>query len=76
MSEYKCPTCGASASIDKKKRKIVIRFSVNVPKRIEPFKPPITTHFPSHIDCELGKPVDKINLKRLERVDKPEGKKS
>ena len=66
---YKCPTCGATAHIDKKKREIVVHIPPFKPPRPEPFKAPVTMTFPSHFDCELAKPVDQIDLKKLEKVE-------
>ncbi len=67
---YKC-SCGATAHIDKKNKQRLIYFPLSeLPKTITPFKPPITICFPSHVDCELGKTVDKIDLEKLVKVKK------
>lgn len=67
---YKCRTCGTKAHINKKQKRIIIYHTLpQAPKSINLFKTPKTVHFPLHLDCELGKPIDKINLDKLIRVE-------
>lgn len=67
---YKCPTCGATAHIDKKKKLLVIHVPpIKLPKTFKPHSGPLSFCFPSHFDCELGKPVNEIDLKKLEKVE-------
>jgi len=67
---YKCPVCKATAHIDQKNGVLVLHLPAPViPKNVKPRTPPVSFHFPSHIDCELGKPVDKIDLQKLVKVE-------
>lgn len=67
---YKCPKCGVTAHINKKKKEIVIHIPpIKLPKTITPFSAPISFCFPSHFDCELFKPIDQIDLKKLAKVE-------
>ena len=66
---YRCPVCGAVAEIDKGNKKMVIQ---PVPPKIP--KPhggalQVAFSFPSHADCEFNKPIDEIQLDRLEAVE-------
>ena len=67
---YKCPTCGAMGHIDKKKKEVMIHPPPSkLPTKFDPYRPPSSFCFPSHFDCELGKPVDQIDLKKLLKVE-------
>lgn len=71
---YKCPTCGATAHIDKKRKEVII----HAPQLLKPEDmlararsgnpTPVSVCFPSHADCEISKSVDKIDLKKLVKV--------
>lgn len=63
---YRCPICGVTGHVDKKKKEVVIHFPT--PKKFTPSTKPITISFPSHFDCPLAQPVDKIDLSKLEKV--------
>lgn len=63
---YRCPTCGAAAHVDVKKREMVIHLpEMKLPTSNTPF----STCFPSHPDCELGKSVDQVDLSKLVKVE-------
>ena len=65
MIRVQCPICKAEAEIDENRKAIVIHLPpLNLPKTFAPF----STCFPSHADCELAKPVDKINLDKLVKL--------
>lgn len=69
MMRVRCPICKAEAEIDENRKAIVIYLPpLNLPVTSAPFKPPVSTCFPSHADCELAKPVDKINLDKLVKL--------
>jgi len=53
--KLKCPECGIEAEIDPRNREINIDLGEN-------------ESFPLHEGCELSKPIDEINLKKLEEV--------
>lgn len=50
---YRCPVCGQKADIDKTNNKMVIE---------------VPGSFPEHGDCELAKPIRRIDLSKLRRV--------
>lgn len=66
---YKCSTCGATAHVDKKKKLLVIHVPPLQPKKLKPGAT-VSTCFPSHFDCELGKSITEIDLKKLVKVEK------
>jgi len=67
---YKCPVCGATAHIDKPKKLLVIHLPpIKPPKAGIERKPPVSFCFPSHFDCELAKPINLIDLEKLEKVE-------
>lgn len=66
---YKCPTCGATAHINKETKEVVVHIPRFNPPKPVPFKPGLTYTFPSHFDCELSKPITDIDLKKLEKVE-------
>ena len=51
---YKCPKCGVTAVIEG--LKITVQF-------LGPDR-----SWPKHFDCELGKPIDKIDFTKLEKL--------
>ncbi len=57
---YRCKKCKLEAEIDmeKKQRQVIIPLKAGA----------ITTSFPSHDDCELGKSLSKIDLEKFEKV--------
>lgn len=56
---YKCPKCKVEAEIDIKNKTKKITHSLNLNR------PRMT--FPSHSDCELVKPVSKMDFSKLEK---------
>lgn len=56
---YKCPKCKMEAEIDikNKSKKITHSLNVNRPQHT----------FPTHPDCELAKPVGKMDFSKLEK---------
>lgn len=66
---YKCPKCGVTAHINKKTKGIVIHLPEFKPSKPEPFKPAVTHTFPTHFDCPLALPVDRIDLDKLVKVE-------
>ena len=54
MSIYRCPECKLVATIDGLKIEVTL--------------PPKETSFPLHPGCELGKPINDIDLSKLVRV--------
>jgi len=56
---YRCKVCGVEAEIDLSAKKIDV-----VLVTIKPEFP----SFPLHSDCELAKPIEQIDLTKLERV--------
>lgn len=66
---YKCPTCGATAHINKENKEVTIHIQPFTPQKPTPFKPRPTYTFPSHFGCELAKPIDKIDIKKLILVE-------
>lgn len=70
MIRYRCPVCKVEAEIDKKKKEVVLHLPpLEMPKSIERFHGTISACFPSHFDCELFKPVNEIDLKKLVKVE-------
>lgn len=71
MTRVQCPICKAEAEIDEKRKAIVIYLPpLKLPRTFAPLTPPVCICFPSHADCELAKPVDQIDLKKLVKVEK------
>lgn len=67
---YKCSVCGSTAYVDKKTKQMLINFGpMELPKKLGALTGPISVCLPSH-DCELGKTVNKIDLKKLVKVKK------
>jgi len=56
---YKCPKCKVEAEIDinKKTKKITHSLNLNRPQMT----------FPTHSDCELAKPISKMDFSKLEK---------
>jgi len=66
---YKCPVCKTTAHVDKTTGQVVIHLpSPKIPKDIKARTLPLSLKFPSHPDCELAKPVNMIDLTKLEKV--------
>jgi len=63
---YRCPTCGVTGHVDKKKKEVIIHFPM--PETFTMSLTPITLSFPRHFDCPLAQPVDTIDLSKLEKV--------
>lgn len=63
--KYMCPTCKVVVEIDRAANKKTI-FIVGI-------APPRGMHrtlsFPSHPDCELAKPFQSMDFRRLERIE-------
>ena len=70
MARYRCRTCLAVAEIDLEKRTMILEpRAPNVPMPQAGRVTQVAYSFPSHADCEFNRPLDKIRLDRLERVD-------
>lgn len=66
---YKCSVCKTTAHVDKKSGLLVLHLPApTFPKNIKPRTAPLSFHFPSHVDCELAKPINQINLDKLVKV--------
>jgi len=66
---YRCRTCGATAHINKEKKELVIHVPpLKLSKQFHP-RTTISVSFPSHFDCELAKPINKIDIKKLILVE-------
>lgn len=57
---WKCPKCRVEAEIDRENR------SKSLNHKIDLNRPQMT--FPTHPDCELVKPVGKMNFDKLQKV--------
>jgi len=53
--KLKCPECGVEAEVDPRNREVDINLGEN-------------ESFPTHGGCELSKPIDEMNLKKLEEA--------
>lgn len=65
---YKCPVCGITGHVDVEHNTVTLH--------IPPFDKAffrkdfrVAVTYPSHLDCELAKPADKIDVKKLIRVE-------
>lgn len=69
-NRYRCLVCGAVAEIDlENKRMIVEPRPPKVPPARRGHVVQAAFSFPSHGDCQFNKPLDKIDLSKLEPVD-------
>lgn len=59
MEIYRCPKCKVEAEIDREKKTKSITHKINLNR------PQMT--FPTHPDCELVKPISKIDFSKLEK---------
>ena len=67
---YKCPICGAIADIDLEKKRMVLEpRPPDLPSPRRGVAVQVAYSSSSHGDCEFNKPIDKINLARLDRVE-------
>lgn len=67
MTRYRCPECKTEVEIDPENKTIHMVVSYPSPK-IGSVPKPIMYHIPLHPDCELGRPINEINLDLLEKV--------
>lgn len=68
---YECPTCHARAHINTKTKTLTVHappFQLK-PGDIKAGRAPMSFCVPSHFDCELAKPLDKIDIKKLIPVE-------
>jgi len=68
---YECPTCHARGHINTETKTITVHAP---PLQIKPTdikanRPPMSFCFPSHFDCPLAQPIDKIDIKKLILVE-------
>lgn len=69
-TRYRCPKCGAVAEIDRKRKTIIIETSPpKIPKPTRGRLIQVSLNIPSHTDCEFAKPIDKIDISKLEPVE-------
>jgi len=68
---YECPSCHARAHINFKTKTITVHAPpIQLkPGDIKAGKPPMSFCFPSHFDCPLALPLDKIDVKKLILVE-------
>jgi len=68
---YECPLCHARAHINLKTKMLTVHASpIQIqPSDIKANRPPMSFCVPSHFDCELAKPIDKIDIKQLILVE-------
>lgn len=59
MEIYRCPKCKVEAEIDRERKTKSITHKINLNR------PQMT--FPTHADCELAKPISKMNFSLLEK---------
>lgn len=71
MAKYRCPKCGSEADIDLKNKTMNVRMMLKKPPQSGPdFLPSVASfNFPSHPDCQFGKPITEIDFTRLEKIE-------